>query len=235
MRIIRKTITPNSMALLDIWPSGTQRTWPALYLIILKAEWASISRQRRVKFASSVTRPFASTYLSIGLSEETHIVTGGADPGQDSRPEFLACYRGLAFLAQAAQRQQTARRCLGYCMAGRIAIISSRQCQRKCAPLSVTIPPWPTSRLQRCGRSTKRRGEKFRCPSINLYARRRKLTTVLPVQEAMYQAFKENGQPLECISFPWRPWLRRSRRARITTPRTAICPGRWWPISWSAT
>jgi dienelactone hydrolase len=44
--------------------------------------------------------------------------------------------------------------------------------------------------------------KKFGCPSINLYGAD-DVTTVLPVQEQMWQAFKENGQPLEWHFFPF--------------------------------
>ena len=43
---------------------------------------------------------------------------------------------------------------------------------------------------------------KFRCPSINLYGAD-DVTTVVPVQEKMWQAFKQNGQPLEWHFFPF--------------------------------
>jgi dienelactone hydrolase len=43
---------------------------------------------------------------------------------------------------------------------------------------------------------------KIRCPSIVLYGAD-DVTTVLPVQEKMWQAFKNNGQPLEWHFFPF--------------------------------
>jgi dienelactone hydrolase len=44
--------------------------------------------------------------------------------------------------------------------------------------------------------------KKFRCPSIVLYGAD-DVTTVIAVQEKMWQAFKTNGQPLEWHFFPF--------------------------------
>jgi dienelactone hydrolase len=65
---------------------------------------------------------------------------------------------------------------------------------------------------------------KIRCPSIILYGAE-DVTTVIPVQDKMMYAFRENGQPLEWHFFPFggHVWI----PAPGYHAQQPICHGHW--------
>src|SRR5207247_8128082 len=115
----------------------------------------------------------------------------------------------------------------GYCMGGRIAIhfVAATPEVRAFVGYYPTVRDEPTTPLRPVHPSEA--AKTIRCPSIILYGAD-DVTTVVPVQDMMWDAFKANGQRLECTSFHSAATAT-SIRARQATMRTlASCHGRWW-------
>ena len=140
----------------------------------------------------------------MGFPEETHIVTGAQIQAKTPDPEFTRVLtEGWRFLLKQPNVNKQRVAVCGYCMGGRIAIhfvASVPEEVRAFVGYYPTVRDEPASALRPIHPSAA--AKKFRCPSINLYGAD-DVTTVLPVQEAMYQAFKENGQSLEWHFFPF--------------------------------
>jgi carboxymethylenebutenolidase len=109
---------------------------------------------------------------------------------------------GWRFLLKQATVNKERVAVCGYCMGGRIAIhfVAATPEVRAFVGYYPTVRAEPDTPLRPVHPTVAAR--KIRCPSINLYGAD-DVTTVLPVQEQMWQAFKENGQPLEWHFFPF--------------------------------
>ncbi len=177
---------------------------PALFLIHPKGGLGEYIRTETRKFAKLGYTTFAiNVFEQLGFPAATHIETGSQIQAKTSDPEFTRVLtEGWRFLlAQPNVNKQRVAVC-GYCMGGRIAIhfVAATPEVRAFVGYYPTVRDDAETPLRPVHPSKAVR--KFCCPSINLYGAD-DVTTVLPVQEKMWQAFKENGQSLEWHFFPF--------------------------------
>ena len=177
---------------------------PALFLIHPKGGLGEYIKTETRKFARLGYTTFAiNVFEQLGFPAATHIETGSQIQAKTPDPEFTRVLtEGWRFLlAQPSVNKQRVAVC-GYCMGGRIAIhfVAATPDVRAFVGYYPTVRDEPETPLRPIHPS--KAVQKFRCPSINLYGAD-DVTTVLPVQEKMWQAFKENGQSLEWHFFPF--------------------------------
>ncbi|HUR72508.1 MAG TPA: dienelactone hydrolase family protein [Candidatus Limnocylindrales bacterium] len=206
MRIIEKLFTTKQHGVAGYlaMPERSQ-PGPALYLIHPKGGMGEYIKTETRKFAQLGYTTFAvNAFEQLGFPEETHIVTGAQIQAKTPDPEFTRVLtEGWRFLLKQPNVNKQRVAVCGYCMGGRIAIhfvASVPEEVRAFVGYYPTVRDEPASALRPIHPSAA--VKKFRCPSVNLYGAD-DVTTVLPMQEAMYQAFKENGQPLEWHFFPF--------------------------------
>jgi carboxymethylenebutenolidase len=177
---------------------------PALLLIHPKSGITDYIKIEARKFAKLGYSTFAiNVFEQLGYPAATHIETGSQIQAKTPDPEFTRVLtEGWRFLL--SQPHVNARRVAvcGYCMGGRIAIhfVAATPAVRAFVGYYPTVRDEPTTPLRPVHPSEAAR--KIRCPSIVLYGAD-DITTVIPVQEKMWQAFKENGQSLEWHFFPF--------------------------------
>jgi carboxymethylenebutenolidase len=205
MRIIEKSFTAkeNGVAGFLSYPERSE-SGPALFLIHPKGGLGEYIKTETRKFAKLGYTTFAvNVFEQLGYPEPTHIVTGSQIQAKTPDPEFTRVLtEGWRFLLKQPQVNKDRVAVCGYCMGGRIAIhfVAATPEVRAFVGYYPTVRDEPETPLRPIHPSVNAR--KIRCPSINLYGAD-DVTTVLPVQEKMWQAFKENGQPLEWHFFPF--------------------------------
>ena len=199
MRIVEQAFTKEKNGVAG-YLSTPERTapGPALLLIHPKGGLGEYIKTETRKFARLGYTTFAiNVFEQLGFPAATHIETGSQIQAKTPDPEFTRVLtEGWRFLlAQPNVNKQRVAVC-GYCMGGRIAIhfVAATPDVRAFVGYYPTVRDEPETPLRPIHPS--KAVQKFRCPSINLYGAD-DVTTVLPVQEKMWQAFKENGQSLE--------------------------------------
>jgi carboxymethylenebutenolidase len=205
MRIVEQAFTKEKDGVAG-YLSAPERTasGPALLLIHPKGGLGEYIKTETRKFARLGYTTFAiNVFEQLGFPAATHIETGSQIQAKTSDPEFTRVLtEGWRFLlAQPNVNKQRVAVC-GYCMGGRIAIhfVAATPEVRAFVGYYPTVRDDAETPLRPVHPSKAVR--KFCCPSINLYGAD-DVTTVLPVQEKMWQAFKENGQSLEWHFFPF--------------------------------
>ena len=206
MRIIEKSFTTakDGVAGYLSYPERSE-PGPALFLIHPKGGLGEYIKTETRKFARLGYTTFAvNVFEQLGYPAETHIVTGSQIQAKTSDPEFTRVLtEGWRFLLKQPNVNKERVAVCGYCMGGRIAIhfVASVPTEVRCfVGYYPTVRDEPETEMRPIHPS--KAVKKFRCPSINLYGSE-DITTVVPVQEKMYFAFKENGQPLEWHFFPF--------------------------------
>ena len=206
MRIIEKLFTTKDHGVAGYLAyQERSEPGPALYLIHPKGGLGEYIKTETRKFAQLGYTTFAiNVFEQLGFPSETHIITGSQIQAKTPDPEFTRVLtEGWRFLLKQANVNKERVAVCGYCMGGRIAIhfVASVPAEvRAFVGYYPTVRAEPETPLRPTHPSVA--VKKFRCPSINLYGAD-DVTTVLPVQEQMYQAFKENGQSLEWHFFPF--------------------------------
>jgi dienelactone hydrolase len=177
---------------------------PALFLIHPKGGLGEYIKIETRKFAKLGYSTFAiNVFEQLGYPAATHIETGSQIQAKTTDPEFTRVltegWRHL--LAQPHVNKNRVAVC-GYCMGGRIAIhlVAATPEVRAFVGYYPTVRDEPETELRPVHPSKAAR--KIRCPSIILYGAD-DVTTVVPVQDKMMYAFRENGQPLEWHFFPF--------------------------------
>ena len=177
---------------------------PALFLIHPKGGFGEYIKIETRKFAKQGYSTFAiNVFEQLGYPAATHIETGSQIQAKTTDPEFTRVltegWRHL--LAQPHVNKNRVAVC-GYCMGGRIAIhlVAATPEVRAFVGYYPTVRDEPETELRPIHPSKAAR--KIRCPSIILYGAD-DVTTVVPVQDKMMYAFRENGQPLEWHFFPF--------------------------------
>ena len=177
---------------------------PALLLIHPKGGLGEYIKTETRKFAKLGYSTFAvNVFEQLGFPEPTHIVSGAQIQAKTADPEFTRVLtEGWRFLlSQPHVNKQRVAVC-GYGMGGRIAIhfVAATPEVRAFVGYYPTVRDEPESPLRPVHPA--KAVAKICCPSINLYGAE-DVTTVVPAQEKMWQAFKENGQSLEWHFFPF--------------------------------
>jgi dienelactone hydrolase len=210
MRIIEKAFSTKEHGVAGFlsYPERAE-PGPALFLIHPKGGLGEYIKTETRKFAKLGYTTFAiNVFEQLGYPEPTHIVSGSQIQAKTPDPEFTRVLtEGWRFLlSQPNVNKQRVAVC-GYCMGGRIAIhfVAATPEVRAFVGYYPTVRDEPETPLRPVHPTVAAR--KIRCPSINLYGAD-DVTTVLPVQEKMWQAFKENSQPLEWPLSVRRAWLR---------------------------
>ena len=205
MRIIEKAFSTKEHGVAGYlsYPERSE-PGPALFLIHPKGGLGEYIKTETRKFAKLGYTTFAiNVFEQLGYPEPTHIVTGSQIQAKTPDPEFTRVLtEGWRFLLKQLTVNKDRVAVCGYCMGGRIAIhfVASTPEVRAFVGYYPTVRDEPETPLRPVHPSVSAR--KIRCPSINLYGAD-DITTVIPVQEKMWQAFKENGQPLEWHFFPF--------------------------------
>jgi carboxymethylenebutenolidase len=177
---------------------------PGLLLIHPKGGLTDYIKIEARKFACLGYSTFAiNVFEQLGYPAATHIETGSQIQAKTPDPEFTRVLtEGWRFLlSQPHVNKQRVAVC-GYCMGGRIAIhfVAATPEVRAFVGYYPTVRDEPTSALRPVHPADAVKN--IRCPSIVLYGAD-DVTTVLPVQEKMWQAFKNNGRPFEWHFFPF--------------------------------
>ena len=205
MQIIEKEFTTKEHGIAGFLSHPERKTpGPALLLIHPKGGMTDYIKIESRKYARLGYSTFAiNVFEQLGYPAATHIETGSQIQAKTADPEFTRVLtEGWRFLlSQPHVNRQRVGVC-GYCMGGRIAIhfVAATPEVRAFVGYYPTVRDEPTSALRPVHPSEA--VSKIRCPSIVLYGAD-DVTTVLPVQEKMWQAFKNNGQPLEWHFFPF--------------------------------
>ncbi len=177
---------------------------PGLLLIHPKSGITDYIKIEARKFAKLGYSTFAiNVFEQLGYPAATHIETGSQIQAKTSDNEFTRVLtEGWRFLlAQSHVNRQRVAVC-GYCMGGRIAIhfVAATPEVRAFVGYYPTVRDEPETTMRPVHPSKAAR--QIRCPSIILYGAD-DITTVLPVQDKMMYAFRENKQPLEWHFFPF--------------------------------
>jgi len=205
MRIIEKSFTAKGYGVAGYLSYPDRKEpGPALFLIHPKGGLGEYIKTETRKFAKLGYTTFAiNVFEQLGFPAETHIVTGSQIQAKTPDPEFTRVLtEGWRFLLKHPTVNTDRVAVCGYCMGGRIAIhfVAATPDVRAFVGYYPTVRDEPESPMRPVHPSIAVR--KFRCPSINLYGAD-DVTTVVPVQEKMWQAFKQNGQSLEWHFFPF--------------------------------
>lgn len=177
---------------------------PGLFLIHPKGGMTDYIKIEARKFAELGYSTFAiNVFEQLGYPAATHIETGSEIQAKTSDAEFIRVLtEGWRFLVSQPHVNPERVAVSGYCMGGRLAIqftaatpevrafVGYYPTVRDEPPTDMRpLPPWEAVK-------------KIRCPAINLYGAD-DITTVIPVQDKMMYAFRENGQPSEWHFFPF--------------------------------
>jgi carboxymethylenebutenolidase len=196
MRIIEKSFSTQEHGVAGYlsYPDRQERG-PALFMIHPKGGLGEYIKTEARKFAKLGYTTFAvNVFEQLGFPSETHIATGSQIQAKTSDPEFTRVLtEGWRFLLKHPTVNQDRVAVCGYFVAATPEV-------RAFVGYYPTVRDEPDSPLRPIHPSVS--VAKFRCPSINLYGAG-DVTTVVPVQEKMWQAFKENGQSLEWHFFPF--------------------------------
>jgi carboxymethylenebutenolidase len=205
MQIIEKEFNTKEHGIAGFLSHPERKTpGPGLLLIHPKGGMTDYIKIESRKYAKLGYSTFAiNVFEQLGYPAATHIETGSQIQAKTADPEFTRVLtEGWRFLlSQAHVNKQRVAVC-GYCMGGRIAIhfVAATPEVRAFVGYYPTVRDEPTSALRPVHPSEA--VGKIRCPSIVLYGAD-DVTTVLSVQEKMWQAFKNNGQSLEWPFFPF--------------------------------
>src|SRR3990170_6916009 len=193
MRIIEKAFATKEHGVAGFL-AYPERTEPgsALFLIHPKGGLGEYIKTETRKFAKlGYTTLAINVFEQLGFPAATHIETGSQIQAKTADPEFTRVLtEGWRFLlSQPHVNRQRVAVC-GYCMGGRIAIhfVAATPEVRAFVGYYPTVRNEPETPLRPVHPS--KAVQKIRCPSINLYGAD-DVTTVLPVQEKMWQAVKE--------------------------------------------
>ncbi|MBI2988239.1 MAG: dienelactone hydrolase family protein [Deltaproteobacteria bacterium] len=205
MQIIERSLSSKSdgMAGYLAYPERTT-PGPGLLLIHPKSGVTDCIKIEARKFARLGYSTFAvNVFELLGYPAATHIETGSQIQAKTSDAEFTRVltesWRHL--LSQPYVDAKRVAVC-GYCMGGRIAIhlVAATPEVRAFVGYYPTVRDEPPTPMRPVHPSEA--AKKICCPSIILYGAN-DVTTRVPVQEKMWDAFKANGQSLEWHFFPF--------------------------------
>ena len=177
---------------------------PALFLIHPKGGLTDYIKIETRKFAKLGYSTFAiNVFEQLGYPAATHIETGSQIQAKTPDSEFTRVLtEGWRFLLSESHVNPQRVAVCGYCMGGRIAIhfVAATPDVRAFVGYYPTVRDEPTTPMRPVHPSEA--AKRIRCPSIILYGAD-DVTTVVPVQEKMWHAFKANEQSLEWHFFPF--------------------------------
>lgn len=177
---------------------------PAMLLVHQNTGVTDYVKIEALKFARlGYTAVVPNLYEILGHPGLTHIHTGREVQAKTPDADFVRVIgAGWSYLLSRPDVDPKRVGVVGYSMGGRIGIhFVAATPQVRCfvgyyptvrdEPVTEMRPrrPWEAARL-------------IRCPSIVLYGADDKVTT-LPIQERVWQAFRDNGQSLEWHFFPF--------------------------------
>lgn len=177
---------------------------PAMLLVHQNTGVTDYVKIEALKFARlGYTAVVPNLYEILGHPGLTHIHTGREVQAKTPDADFVRVIgAGWSYLLSRPDVDPKRVGVVGYSMGGRIGIhFVAAAPQVRCfvgyyptvrdEPVTEMRPrrPWEAARL-------------IRCPSIVLYGADDKVTT-LPIQERVWQAFRDNGQSLEWHFFPF--------------------------------
>lgn len=205
MKVIEQSFTVKNDGIAGFLAAPERREpGPALLLIHPKSGVTDYIKIETRKFAKLGYTTFAlNVFEQLGHPAATHIETGSQIQAKTSDADFVRVQKeGWQFLLSQPSVNRSRVAVCGYCMGGRIAIhfVAATPEVRAFVGYYPTVRDEPTTPMRPVHPSEATR--KIRCPSIVLYGAD-DVTTVVPVQEKMWYAFKENGQPLEWHFFPF--------------------------------
>jgi carboxymethylenebutenolidase len=171
---------------------------PALLLVHQNTGVTGYIKIEAYKYAKLGYTTFIPSLFDLcGFPEITHLPSGRQIQHKISDDQFRAATRrGWDFL-KARQDVDTARMAVGgYCMGGRLAInfVAATPDVRAFVAYYPTVRDEPTTPMR--PRPAWDLAREIKCPSIVLYGAD-DVTTGVKIQEWMWKAFLENGQPLE--------------------------------------
>ena len=177
---------------------------PALFLIHPKGGLTDYIKIETRKFAKLGYSTFAiNVFEQLGYPAATHIETGSQIQAKTPDSEFTRVLtEGWRLLLSESHVNPQRVAVCGYCMGGRIAIhfVAATPEVRAFVGYYPTVRDEPTTPMRPVHPSEA--AKRIRCPSIILYGAD-DVTTVVPVQEMMWHAFKANEQSLEWHFFPF--------------------------------
>jgi len=205
MKVIEQTFTAKNDGVAGFLASPERKEpGPALLLIHPKSGVTDYIKIETRKFAKLGYTTFAlNVFEQLGFPAATHIETGSQIQAKTSDADFVRVQKeGWRFLLSQPNVNRDRVAVCGYCMGGRIAIhfVAATPEVHAFVGYYPTVRDEPTTPMRPVHPSEAAR--KIRCPSIVLYGAE-DVTTVVPVQEKMWYAFKENGQSLEWHFFPF--------------------------------
>lgn len=157
-----------------------------------------------LKFARlGYTAVVPNLYELLGHPGLTHIHTGRQIQSRTSDADFVRVIgQGWRYLLSRPEVDPRQAGVVGYCMGGRIGIhfVAATPKVRCFVGYYPTVRDEPVTELR--PRRPWEAARLIRCPSIVLYGADDKVTT-LPIQERVWQAFRDNGQSLEWHFFPF--------------------------------
>lgn len=177
---------------------------PALLLIHPKSGVTDYIKIEARKFAKLGYSTFAvNVFELLGHPAATHIETGSQIQAKTSDAEFTRVLtEGWRYLLSQPHVDAKRVAVCGYCMGGRIAIhfVAATPAVRAFVGYYPTVRDEPPTPMRPVAPWEAARS--IRCPSIILYGAD-DITTRLPVQEKVWDAFKANGRRLEWHFFPF--------------------------------
>lgn len=205
MKIVERVLTPENDGLPGYLAYPERNApGPALLMVHQNTGVTDYIKIEALKFAKlGYTTIVPNLYELVGYPDVTHIHTGREIQAKTSDAAFVrAIDAGWRFLLARPDVDRRRVAVSGYCMGGRLAIqfiaattgvrafVGYYPTVRDQPPTDMRpIPPWEAV-------------QRFKCPSIVLYGADDIVTTV-PVQEKMWDAFRQNGQSLEWHFFPF--------------------------------
>ncbi|HWP57361.1 MAG TPA: dienelactone hydrolase family protein [Candidatus Acidoferrales bacterium] len=205
MRIIERLLTSQNdhMAGYLAYPERTA-PGPALLLIHPKSGITDYMKTETRKFAKLGYATFApNVFELLGYPAVTHIETGSQIQAKTSDAQFVEVLtQAWRYLLSRPYVDINRVACGGYCMGGRIGIhfVAATPEVRAFVGYYPTVRDEPKTAMR--PRWPWEAAEAIRCPSIILYGAHDHVTTV-PIQEKMWRAFLNNGQPLEWHFYPF--------------------------------
>ncbi len=205
MKVIEQSFTVKNDGIAGFLASpDTREPGPALLLIHPKSGVTDYIKIETRKFAKLGYTTFAlNVFEQLGYPAATHIETGSQIQAKTPDSDFVRVQKeGWQFLLSQPSVNRNRVAVCGYCMGGRIAIhfVAATPDVRAFVGYYPTVREEPTTPMRPIHPSEA--ATKIACPSIILYGAD-DVTTVVPVQEKMWYAFKENRQPLEWHFFPF--------------------------------